>query len=118
MNIQELIVAAQHKLPIIIAILNNGFLGMVRQWQQLFWDKRYSHTCIDFAPDFIKLAEAYGCEGIMVTEQKEVVPAIKKALKITDKPIIMDFKVSKEENVYPMVPAGKTLKDIILRELA
>jgi len=118
MNIQELIVAAQHKLPIIIAILNNGFLGMVRQWQQLFWDKRYSHTCIDFAPDFIKLAEAYGCEGIMVTEQKEVAPAIKKALKITDKPIIIDFKVSKEENVYPMVPAGKTLKDIIMRELA
>ncbi|MCL1834340.1 MAG: thiamine pyrophosphate-dependent enzyme, partial [Leptospirales bacterium] len=118
MNIQELIVASQHKLPIIIAILNNGFLGMVRQWQQLFWEKRYSYTCIDFAPDFIKLAEAYGCAGIRVTEQKEVAAAIKKALKITDKPIIMDFKVSKEENVYPMVPAGKALKDIILRELA
>ena len=118
MNIQELIVATQHKLPIIIAILNNGFLGMVRQWQQLFWEKRYSHTCINFAPDFVKLAEAYGCAGIKVTEPKEVAPAIKKALKITDKPIIIDFKISKEENVYPMVPAGKALKDIIMRELA
>ncbi|HNX24827.1 MAG TPA: biosynthetic-type acetolactate synthase large subunit [Spirochaetota bacterium] len=118
MNIQELIVAAQHKLPIIIAILNNGFLGMVRQWQQLFWDKRYSHTCINFAPDFVKLAEAYGCVGIRVTEQKEVDAAIKKALSITDKPIIIDFKVCKEENVYPMVPAGKTIKETIMRELA
>jgi len=118
MNIQELIVAAQHKLPIIIAILNNGFLGMVRQWQQLFWDRRYSHTCINFAPDFVKLAEAYGCVGIRVTEQKEVANAIKKALSITDKPIIIDFNVCKEENVYPMVPAGKTIKETIMRELA
>ncbi|HOP65334.1 MAG TPA: biosynthetic-type acetolactate synthase large subunit [Spirochaetota bacterium] len=118
MNIQELIVAAQHKLPVIVAILNNGFLGMVRQWQQLFWEKRYSHTCINFAPDFVKLAEAYGCVGIQVTKKEEVVPAIKKALKITDKPIIIDFIVSQEENVYPMVPAGKTIKDTIMRELA
>ena len=118
MNIQELIVAAQHKLPIIIAILNNGFLGMVRQWQQLFWEKRYSHTCINFAPDFVKLAESYGCAGIRVTEQKEVETAIKKALSITDKPIIIDFNVCKEENVYPMVPAGKTIKETIMRELA
>jgi len=99
MNIQELIVAAQHKLPIIIAILNNGFLGMVRQWQQLFWDRRYSHTCINFAPDFVKLAEAYSCVGIRVTEQKEVDVAIKKALSRTDQPIIIDFNVCKEENV-------------------
>ncbi len=118
MNIQELIVGAQHKLPVIVAILNNGFLGMVRQWQQLFWDKRYSHTCIDFAPDFVKLAEAYGCAGIRVTTRDEVAPAIKKALKITDRPIIIDFQVCKEENVYPMVPAGKTIKETIMRELA
>ena len=118
MNIQELIVAAQHKLPIIIAILNNGFLGMVRQWQQLFWDKRYSHTCINFAPDFVKLAEAYECVGIRVTKKEEVDEAIKKALSITDKPIIIDFVVCKEENVYPMVPAGKTIKETIMRELA
>ncbi|HOP29319.1 MAG TPA: biosynthetic-type acetolactate synthase large subunit [Spirochaetota bacterium] len=118
MNVQELIVAAQHRLPIIVAILNNGFLGMVRQWQQLFWDKRYSHTCINYAPDFVKLAEAYNCEGIRVTKKEDVIPAIKKALKITDKPIIIDFVVSKEENVYPMVPAGKTIKDTIMNELA
>ncbi len=118
MNVQELIVAAQHRLPIIVAILNNGFLGMVRQWQQLFWDKRYSHTCINFSPDFVKLAEAYGCVGIRVSKKDEVDDAIKKALKINDKPIIIDFKVCREENVYPMVPAGKTLKDTIMRELA
>ena len=118
MNIQELIVAAQHRLPIIIAILNNGFLGMVRQWQQLFWEKRYSHTCINFAPDFVKLAEAYGCIGIRVTEKSEVDAAIIRALSVTDKPIIIDFNVCKEENVYPMVPAGKTIKDTIMRELA
>jgi acetolactate synthase-1/2/3 large subunit len=118
MNVQELIVAAQHRLPIIIAILNNGFLGMVRQWQQLFWERRYSHTCLNFAPDFIKLAEAYSCAGIRVEKKDEVVPAIKKALSITDRPIIIDFRVSKEENVYPMVPAGKTIKDTIMREMA
>ncbi len=118
MNVQELIVAAQHKLPIIIAILNNGFLGMVRQWQQLFWEKRYSHTCINFAPDFVKLAEAYGCIGIRVTKKDEVADAIKKALKVNDRPIIIDFNVCREENVYPMVPAGKTIKDTIMRELA
>ncbi len=118
MNIQELIVAAQHRLPIIIAILNNGFLGMVRQWQQLFWDRRYSHTCIGFAPDFVKLADAYGCIGLRVTDKGEVDDAIKKALAVTDRPVIIDFNVSKEENVYPMVPAGKTIKDTIMRELA
>ncbi|MCU0847160.1 MAG: biosynthetic-type acetolactate synthase large subunit [Spirochaetes bacterium] len=118
MNIQELIVAVQHRIPVIIAILNNGFLGMVRQWQQLFYDKRYSHTCINFAPDFVKLAEAYGAAGISVKERNEVIPAIKKALEITDRPIIIDFHVAREENVYPMVPAGKSVKDTIMRDLA
>ena len=118
MNIQELIVAVQHKLPIIVAILNNGYLGMVRQWQQLFWDKRYSHTCLDHAPDFVKLAHAYGAEGIRVCKREEIIPAIQKALSITDKPIIIDFVVSQEENVYPMVPAGQSIKEIIMRELA
>jgi len=112
-----LIVAVQHRLPVIIAILNNGFLGMVRQWQQLFWDKRYSHTCINFQPDFVKLAEAYGAVGIGVETKKEVVPAIQKALSITDKPIIIDFQVDREENVYPIIPAGKTVKEMITAEL-
>ncbi len=114
MNIQELIVASQHRLPVIIAILNNGFLGMVRQWQEMFWEKRYSHTCIDFAPDFVKLAEAYSAAGIRITEKKDVVPAIKKALSIHDRPIILDFHVAREENVFPFVPAGKTIDDTIM----
>jgi acetolactate synthase-1/2/3 large subunit len=118
MNIQELIVPVQHKLPVIIAILNNGFLGMVRQWQQLFFEKRYSHSCLNFAPDFVKLAEAYGAVGIRIEKYDEVIPAIKKALSITDRPIILDFHVAREENVYPMIPGGKSFKEIIMRELA
>jgi acetolactate synthase-1/2/3 large subunit len=117
MNIQELIVAVQHRLPVIIAILNNGFLGMVRQWQQIFWEKRYSHTCIDFAPDFVKLAEAYGAAGFRVEPYDEVFPALQQALAITGRPIVIDFRVSREENVYPMVPAGQSFKEIIMREL-
>ncbi len=118
MNIQEMIVAVQHRLPVIIAILNNGFLGMVRQWQQLFFDKRYSHTCLSCSPDFVKLAEAYGAVGIRVETREDVAPAIKKALSIKDRPILIDFVVSQEENVYPMVPAGKSFKETIMRELA
>ncbi len=117
MNIQELIVAVQHRLPIIIAILNNGFLGMVRQWQQLFYDKRYSHTCINIQPDFVKLAEAFGAVGIGVDKKEDVVPAIKKALEITDRPIIIDFRVDREENVYPLIPAGTSVKEMITSEL-
>ncbi|TAL39241.1 MAG: biosynthetic-type acetolactate synthase large subunit [Spirochaetes bacterium] len=117
MNIQELIVAVQHRLPIIIAILNNGFLGMVRQWQQLFFDKRYSHSCISFSPDFVKLAEAYGAVGIRVEKREEVDEAIRRALSETEKPVILDFHVDREENVYPIIPAGKSVKDMITREL-
>ncbi len=116
MNIQEMIVAVQHRLPIIIAILNNGFLGMVRQWQQLFWEERYSHTCIDFAPDFVKLAEAYGAAGRRVEKEEDVAPAIEWALGITDRPIMIDFRVSREENVYPMVPAGRSFKETLMKE--
>jgi acetolactate synthase I/II/III large subunit len=118
MNIQEMIVAVEHKLPIIIAILNNGYLGMVRQWQQLFWQKRYSHSTLEFSPDFKKLAEAYGAIGITVDKKEDVEKAIKKALAVKDRPIVLDFHVEKEENVYPMVPSGKSVKDTILTELA
>jgi len=90
---------------------------MVRQWQQLFYEKRYSHTCISFAPDFVKLAEAYGAEGIRVEKKGEVDAAIERALAVTDRPTVIDFRVDREENVYPMVPAGKTIKDTITREL-
>jgi acetolactate synthase I/II/III large subunit len=117
MNIQELIVAVQHRLPVIIAILNNGYLGMVRQWQQLFWQKRYSHTCIKTAPDFVKLAEAYGAQGFLVNTKDELDHAMKKAIENRDGPTILDIRVEPEENVYPMVPAGKSVKEIITREL-
>ncbi len=113
MNIQELATARQYDLPVKIAILNNGFLGMVRQWQELFFDKRYSSVDMSFQPDFVKLAEAYGAVGFRTSKQEEVVPILKEAF-ATPKPVIMDFQVSREENVYPMVPAGASLTEMIL----
>lgn len=111
MNIQELIIAVKHKLPIKIAILNNGYLGMVRQWQELFYKKRYSFTPIE-SPDFVKLAEAYGAVGMRITKKEEVMPALQKAL-ATPNVVMMDFVVEPEENVFPMVPAGEALNRIL-----
>lgn len=113
MNIQELATAMQYKLPVKIAILNNNFLGMVRQWQELFYDKKYSATPLDVAPDFVKLAEAYGAVGLRATKPSEVEPVIKEAL-ATDNLVIMDFVISREEGVYPMVPAGKATTEMLL----
>ena len=113
MNIQEMMTAVQYRLPVKIAILNNQFLGMVRQWQQLFYDKRYSSTCLRCAPDFVKLAEAYGAVGLRATKPEEVVPTLKKAFSLTH-PVLMDFHVSREENVWPMVPAGASIKSMLL----
>ena len=113
MNVQELIIAVEHKLPIKIIILNNGYLGMVRQWQQLFWKKRYAGVDISMQPDFVKLAEAYGAVGMRVTKEEEVKGALEKALKVNDKPTLIDFKVAKEENVLPMVPAGAAIIEAI-----
>ncbi|MFC1631732.1 biosynthetic-type acetolactate synthase large subunit [Candidatus Omnitrophota bacterium] len=112
MNIQELATAVANKLPVKIAILNNGFLGMVRQWQELFYKKRYAHTTLH-NPDFVKVAEAYGACGIRVEKKKDVRAAIKKALSIKDRPVVLDFKVEKEENVFPMVPAGEAINRMI-----
>jgi acetolactate synthase-1/2/3 large subunit len=112
MNIQELITVVDNDLPVKIAILNNSFLGMVRQWQQLFYEKRYSATPMT-APDFVKLAEAYGAVGLRATKPQEVEPVIKEALK-TPKPVIMDFRVEPEECVMPMVPAGKAMHEMLL----
>ncbi|MEK6790088.1 MAG: biosynthetic-type acetolactate synthase large subunit [Deltaproteobacteria bacterium] len=114
MNIQELATAVQYKLPIKIAILNNMVLGMVRQWQEFFYEKRYSHTCVSVAPDFVKLAEAYGAVGMRASKVEEVIPVIKAALAIKDRPVIMDFKVDPFEDVYPMVPAGQPLNKMLL----
>lgn len=113
MNIQELATVVQYKLPVKIAILNNGYLGMVRQWQERFYDQVYAHTDITVAPDFVKLAEAYGAVGLRATRSSEVENVIKESLK-TKGPVIIDFVVDREEGVYPMVPAGAPLKDMIL----
>ncbi len=113
MNAQEIATAVEHKLPVKAAILNNGYLGMVRQWQQLFYDKRYSHTQLDITnPDFVKLADAFGCLGLRAAKREEVAPVIQRALKEPG-PVIIDFVVEKEENVFPMVPAGASNKEMI-----
>jgi len=112
MNIQELATAVHNKIPVKIAILNNGYLGMVRQWQQLFYGKRYSGTVLDGNPDFVKLAESYGAVGIRVTKKSEVKAALLKAIKI-DKPVILDFRVVPEENVFPFVPPGAALEELL-----
>ena len=113
MNIQELATARQYKCPVKIAILNNGYLGMVRQWQELFYDKRYAGTDLEVSPDFVKLAEAYGAVGLRATKVSEVEPVIKEAL-ATDNTVFMDFVIAREEGVYPMVPAGKATTEMRL----
>jgi len=112
MNIQELATAVANKIPIKIIILNNGYLGMVRQWQELFYDRRYSQTPLTGSPDFVKLAEAYGAVGMRITKKSEVEKALKEAIEI-DNVVIMDFIVEPEENVYPFVPAGKAIHEIL-----
>ena len=111
MNIQELATCVCNKINVKVAILNNGYLGMVRQWQELFYKKRYSHTCIT-GPDFVKLADSYGALGLLVTKKEDVRPAIEKAIK-TDNVVFIDFRVEPEENVYPMVPAGEAINKMI-----
>jgi len=113
MNIQEMATAVQYSLPVKIVILNNKYLGMVRQWQQLFYEKRYASTSIEEAPDFVKLAESYGAIGLRATRPQEVVPVLKEGLS-TPKPVIMDFWVDREECVYPMVPAGAPMTEMLL----
>jgi len=112
MNIQEMATAVRYNVPIKVAILNNGYLGMVRQWQQLFYHSRYSEVDLSGSPDFVKIAEAYGAKGIRVTGSEEVKPALRKALSIPA-PVILDFKIAPEENVYPMVPAGAALNQMV-----
>jgi acetolactate synthase-1/2/3 large subunit len=113
MNIQELATARQYNIPVKIAILNNQFLGMVRQWQELFYEKRYASTTMDIAPDFVKLARAYGAVGLRATKKSEVEDVIKEALAV-DNTVLMDFKISREEGVFPMVPAGKSNTEMLL----
>jgi acetolactate synthase-1/2/3 large subunit len=113
MCIQELATASIHKLPVKVCILNNGYLGMVRQWQDLFYEKRYSGVDLTGNPDFVKLADAYGGVGFLVTEKTEVRPTLERAMEITDRPCLIDFRTPPEENVFPMIPAGKTFEDMM-----
>jgi len=113
MNIQELATVAQYQLPVKVAILNNGYLGMVRQWQERFYDNVYAHTDIMVSPDFVKLAEAYGALGLRARTTDEVEDVIKRALEFKG-PVLMDFVVEREEGVYPMVPSGAAITNMIL----
>ena len=132
MNIQELATAVQEGLAVIVAVLNNGYLGMVRQWQELFFDRRYSSVCLmrngrcprgcstpgdqcpPYLPDFVKLAEAYGAVGLRVTTPAEVGPALEAARRVTDRPVFIDFLVEREANVWPIVPAGKGIDQMLM----
>ena len=115
MNIQELATAVIYKLPVKVAILNNRFLGMVRQWQELFYNERYSHTNLDVVPDFVALAQAYGAIGLRATKPSEVEPVLKEAFKVK-KTVFMDFVIDWKEKVYPMVPAGATIDNMLFEE--
>lgn len=111
MNIQELATAVNYELPVNVAILNNGYLGMVRQWQELFYNRRYAYTEL-LNPDFVRLAEAYGAEGILVQKPAEIKPALEQAI-ASPKPVFIDFRVDREENVMPMVPPGEPIHKML-----
>jgi len=113
MNIQEMATLVQNRLPVKIVIINNNFLGMVRQWQEMFFEKRYSQTCFELPIDYIKLAEAYGAKGFLATRPGEVEDVIRKGF-AEEGPVIMEFKVAREEKVLPMVPAGASLNEMCL----
>ena len=113
MNLTEIATAVEYKLPIIIAILNNRVLGMVRQWQQYFYGSRYAATNIDRGTDFVALAKAFGAIGINVTKREEVDDAIKEALKSTDRPVVINFEIDRDEKVLPMVAPGAAVNELI-----
>jgi acetolactate synthase-1/2/3 large subunit len=109
----ELATIVQEKIAIKIAIINNGFLGMVRQWQEFFYDGRYSSTTL-LSPDFVKLADAFGIPGIAVSQREQVRPALERARNYAG-PVLIDFQVEQEDSVFPMVPAGAALDAMIRR---
>ena len=112
MNAQELATCAQNNIPIKVFIMNNGYLGMVRQWQELFWDAKYSHVDMGEFPDFVKLAEAYGVTGMRLTDKSTLVEDMKRAIAI-DGPVVVDVRVTREENTYPMIPAGSAAREMV-----
>jgi acetolactate synthase-1/2/3 large subunit len=112
MNMQELATCSQEGIAIKVFIMNNGYLGMVRQWQELFWDKRYSQVDMGQWPDFVKVAEAYGATGLRFEDKSTLVEDMKQAI-ATDGPVLVDVRVTREENTYPMIPAGKAARDMV-----
>jgi acetolactate synthase I/II/III large subunit len=112
MTCQELATCVTEQIPVKVFIMNNGYLGMVRQWQELFWDRRYSSVEMGASPDWVKLADAFGAVGMRVTDKSEVVDAMRTALE-TDGPVLLDVHVTKEENCYPMIPAGQAARDMV-----
>ena len=113
MNSQEFATCVQEKLPIKVFIMNNGYLGMVRQWQELFWDHRYSQVDLqDHSPDWVKLAEAYGLQGVQLTKKESLIDDMKKILDM-DGPVLVDVRVTREENTYPMIPAGEPARNMV-----
>jgi acetolactate synthase-1/2/3 large subunit len=112
MNSQELTTIVQHKLPVKVFVINNGFLGMVRQWQELFWRRRYSHVEMA-SPNFVKLADAHGCPALRATTPEEADAALERALAYNEGPIFVEFVVAQEDNVYPMIPAGQTVNEML-----
>ncbi len=112
MNAQELATCAQNGIPIKVFIMNNGYLGMVRQWQELFWDGKYSHVDMGEFPDFVKLAEAYGVTGMRFADKHTLVDDMKRAI-ATEGPVLVDVRVTREENTYPMIPAGQAAREMV-----
>jgi acetolactate synthase-1/2/3 large subunit len=112
MNMQELATCAQEGIAIKVFIMNNGYLGMVRQWQELFWDGRYSHVDMGQWPDFVKVAGAYGATGFRFEDKNTLVDDMKQAI-ATEGPVLVDVRVTREENTYPMIPAGKAARDMV-----
>jgi acetolactate synthase-1/2/3 large subunit len=112
MNTQELATCAEHRIPVKVFIANNGYLGMVRQWQELFWDKRYSNVDMGQWPDFVKLAEAHGATGVRLDDKRSLVGDLRDAL-ATPGPVVVDVRVTREENVYPMIAPGQAARDMV-----
>ena len=118
MNIQELSTCKQFHLPIKVILLNNRYLGMVRQWQEFFYGNRYSESYMESLPDFVKLAEAYGHVGMQISKSSDVEAALKEAFspELKERFVFMDFLTDQKENVFPMIPNGKGLSEMILAE--
>jgi acetolactate synthase-1/2/3 large subunit len=112
MTVQELATCVTEQIPVKVFLMNNGYYGMVRQWQELFWDKRYSSVEMGASPDWVKLAEAFGARGMRVEDKGELLGAFKDAL-ADDGPVLVDVRVTKEENCYPMIPAGQAARDMV-----